>query len=49
MMKSIRAAAVKVTPARTLSVSVDEEDNRFPECAEAVGADYIVDHDDSRC
>ncbi len=42
MMKSIRAVAAKVNPARTLSVSVDEADNRFLECAEAAGADYIV-------
>ena len=42
MMKSIRAVAVKVTPARTVSVSADEDDNRFLECAEAAGADYLV-------
>ena len=30
-------------------MSADEDDNRFPERAEAAGADYIVDHDDSRC
>ena len=42
MMKSIRAVAATVSPARTLSVSVDEADNRFLECAEAAGAEYIV-------
>ena len=42
MMTSIRAVAARVTPARTLSVSADEADNRFLKCAEAAGADYIV-------
>ena len=42
MMKSIRAVAATVNPARTLSVSADDADNRFLECAEAAGADYIV-------
>ncbi len=42
MMKSIRAVAAKLNPARTLSVSADEADNRFLECAEPAGADYIV-------
>lgn len=31
-----------VEPARTLSVSRDEADNRFLECAEAAAADYLV-------
>ena len=42
MMKSIRAVATKVSPVRTLSVSADDDDNRFLECAEAAGAEYIV-------
>ena len=42
MMKSIRAVAAKINPAMILSVSADEADNRFLECAEAAGADYIV-------
>jgi predicted nucleic acid-binding protein len=29
-------------PSRLLSVSPDEPDNRFLECADAAGADYLV-------
>ncbi len=42
LMKSIRAVAEKVEPTKTLSVSTDEADNRFLECAETAGADYLV-------
>ncbi len=42
MMQSIRAVAATVNPTRTLSVSADDAYNRFLECAEAAGADYIV-------
>ena len=42
MMKAIRATAEKVEPTETLTVSADEADNRFLECAKAAGADYIV-------
>ena len=41
-MKSIRAVAEKAEPTKTLAVSTDEADNRFLECAEAAGADYLV-------
>ena len=42
LMKSIRAVAEKFEPTAVLSVSEDEADNRFLECAEAADADYIV-------
>jgi predicted nucleic acid-binding protein len=31
-----------IAPATTLAVSPDETDNRFLECAEAAGADFLV-------
>ena len=31
-----------MTPNQTLKISDHEEDNRFYECADAAGADYIV-------
>jgi predicted nucleic acid-binding protein len=41
-MKDSRATADKVEPTEALSVSADEADNRFLECAKAAGADDIV-------
>jgi predicted nucleic acid-binding protein len=41
-MAAIRKVAHLVAPIRTLSVSPDESDNRFLECAEAAGADWLV-------
>jgi uncharacterized protein len=38
----ISAHATMVTPTRALSVSPDEDDNRFLECAEEAQADYLV-------
>ena len=35
-------SSVLVAPARTLTVSRDEADNRFLECAEAASAEYLV-------
>lgn len=31
-----------IVPAITLAVSPDERDNRFLECAESAGADFLV-------
>jgi predicted nucleic acid-binding protein len=31
-----------IAPATTFAVSPDETDNRFLECAEAAGADFLV-------
>jgi putative PIN family toxin of toxin-antitoxin system len=38
----LRGASIMVAPIRTLSVSSDEPDNRFLECAETAGADFLV-------
>lgn len=42
VLNVIRTTSVLVNPQRTLSISRDESDNRFYECAEAGKADYIV-------
>jgi len=41
-LAAIRNLALAVTPTQTLSVSAHESDNRFLECAEAAGADYLA-------
>ncbi len=41
-LRLIKKRAKKVKPTLTLSVSPDPDDNRFLECAEAAGADYLV-------
>jgi len=41
-LADIRKIAHLVEPSRTVSVSADESDNRFLECAEAAEADYLV-------
>jgi len=41
-LKEIRSASNFVDPTVTLSVSPDEADNRFLECAEAAGAHFLV-------
>ena len=41
-LRLIKKRAKNVTPAVTLSVSPDPDDNRFLECAEAADADYLV-------
>ncbi len=38
----LRRVILVVTPTRTLSVSSDAADNRFLECAETAGADFLV-------
>lgn len=38
----IQHLAILVNPKETLAVSSDESDNRFLECADAAGADYLV-------
>jgi uncharacterized protein len=42
LMRRITAAAVLVHPTRTISVSPDESDNRFLECAQEAHAAYLV-------
>jgi predicted nucleic acid-binding protein len=41
-LQLITAHAEMITPTRALSVSPDEADNRFLECAEEAEADYLV-------
>jgi putative PIN family toxin of toxin-antitoxin system len=41
-MALIRRASVLVRPARLVSESTHDTDNRFLECAEAAGADFLV-------
>ena len=38
----LRGSSIIVAPTRTLSVSSDEPDNRFLECTETAGADFLV-------
>jgi putative PIN family toxin of toxin-antitoxin system len=42
VMAAIRRVGHLVEPIRTVAVSPDESDNRFLECAEAAGADWLV-------
>jgi len=42
LLKLIAEEATLVRPTNTLQISKDETDNRFYECAEAAGADYLV-------
>ena len=41
-LEKIRAVGRRVRPKRTLTACPDPEDNRFLECAEAGGADYLI-------
>src|SRR4051794_22079145 len=42
LMDAVRTVALIVQPTEQLAASHDEPDNRFLECAEASGADFIV-------
>lgn len=42
VLDSLADVAIQVTPTQTLKISDHEEDNRFYECANTAGADYIV-------
>jgi putative PIN family toxin of toxin-antitoxin system len=41
-LERLRSASILIAPTHTVSVSPDEPDNRFLECAEAAGADFLV-------
>jgi uncharacterized protein len=41
-MALVRRASVLVKPAHMVSESTDDADNRFLECAETAGADFLV-------
>ena len=42
LLQLIKAYAYSVRPARPLLVTLDPEDNKFLECADAARADYLV-------
>jgi putative PIN family toxin of toxin-antitoxin system len=42
LLAMIEAAGTMVTPTETLTISSHPSDNRFYECADAAGADYII-------
>jgi putative PIN family toxin of toxin-antitoxin system len=42
LLQLIKSHARSVTPARTLQVTRDPDDNKFLECADAARADYLV-------
>jgi len=42
MLRGLSRVATMVSPARRISASPDESDNRFLECAQASGAEYLV-------
>ena len=42
LIRKITGAAILVHPARTISASPDESDNRFLECAQEAKAEYVV-------
>lgn len=42
LLQTMRAVAIVVEPAFALRVSTDDADNRFLECAEAAGANFLV-------
>jgi putative PIN family toxin of toxin-antitoxin system len=42
ILKAIGRAALPVTPVKTETAALDEDDNRFLECATAAAADYLI-------
>jgi putative PIN family toxin of toxin-antitoxin system len=42
LLHLIKSHSHAVTPVRTLQVTRDPDDNRFLECADAAGADYLI-------
>jgi predicted nucleic acid-binding protein len=42
MLRFIRSRSHVVKPARTLQITSDPDDNKFLECADTAGADYLV-------
>jgi uncharacterized protein len=42
LLSQVESGATLVTPATRLAISKHESDNRFYECAEKAGADYII-------
>lgn len=42
LLAALERNAVAVEPVDRIAASVDEDDNRFLECAEAAGADFLI-------
>jgi len=42
VLEGIEDVAIAVAPVRTVTISPDDDDNRFLECAEAADADFLV-------
>ena len=42
LLAGIELNAVQVTPGERLTIATDEDDNRFLECAQAGGAEYLI-------
>ena len=42
LLELIRSHSHSVSPARTLQVAKDSDDNKFLECADAADADYLI-------
>jgi putative PIN family toxin of toxin-antitoxin system len=42
LLRLLASVSIEVLPSRTLTTSPDETDNRFLECAEEAGADFLV-------
>jgi len=42
LLRLIRSHSHSVSPVRTLQVAIDSDDDKFLECADAAGADYLI-------
>ncbi len=42
MLQQLKAFALRIESTKPVSVSADEDDNRFLECAESAQADYLI-------
>jgi putative PIN family toxin of toxin-antitoxin system len=42
ILTALDRTAVSVTPTKPVAASIDDDDNRFLECAEAAGAEYLI-------
>jgi len=42
LLAKIERTAIKVLPGERLDIATDEDDNRFLECAEASGAEFLI-------
>lgn len=42
LLAALTRAAVVVAPVDRIAASIDDDDNRFLECAEAAGADFLI-------